>query len=244
MHSFHLKTRSVICCWRKLRGKLLNFTNTILHKLYKLNLFSFSDSIWSKFERSTADLQDKLKIQEAVFTIRNQCNIVLEFIEQCKEMGCKAVALLENFKDKDLLQNCINLLLEHQYLLRTGVNDVIFVHHKFASYWLIETYHVKRLEKEAIVSRDQSKKQKKAVSTKRKTEDLAVEPESKVAKIDYCLPSSSKTVDDDPPAKRLRIEREGSSRSLARQKAIQEKNEKQLKDMTVRYRDNFVKRIT
>lgn len=154
-------------------------------------------------------------------------------------MGCNAYSLLEKFKDKDLLQQCVSLLQEHQYVLRTGVNDIIFVHHRFTSHWLIETYHVKRLERESMVSNDLPKKRKVAVITKRKSDDDNVESKrSKIA--DDCQPSTSKNVDGEPIAKRLKIEREGSSRSLARQRAIQEKNEKQLKDMKVRSIKSYI----
>lgn len=46
-----------------------------------------------------------------------------------------------------MLKDCVNLLVNAGYLMRTGFDQITFVHWKFALFWVIKTYNVLRLEK-------------------------------------------------------------------------------------------------
>lgn len=79
-------------------------------------------------------------------------NTVLNFIEKSKEFGVTGNNVLKNLKifHENQLETVLKDLLKHDFIMIFGVDDFRFVHHKHAEPWLIRTYHLLRLEREAI----------------------------------------------------------------------------------------------
>lgn len=99
---------------------------------------------------------------------------ILKFIESKKEIGASNVELLvydipksismsslnlkkifffqEKFESKALIKKCLDIFNKQNMVMRTGVVDFTFVHWIYTSAWLITTYHLKRLNKEASTS--------------------------------------------------------------------------------------------
>lgn len=75
----------------------------------------------------------------------------------------------------------MKILQKMRLLLRTGVNQIVFVHWNFASLWLIDTYNVLRAEKESL-----PKLNKRDIK-----KNMDCEPVPKKVKLDEVLPSTS-----------------------------------------------------
>lgn len=75
---------------------------------------------------------------------------MIEFVEANGETGATAEQLRELFVDKVFLQNVLSILNKAKLVMRTGVGDLTFVHWKYIKPWIINTYHLKRLDRVSL----------------------------------------------------------------------------------------------
>lgn len=80
----------------------------------------------------------------------NEIHIAIDiynYIEERGEMGVTAVELLERYEDKTFLQTLLDHMNEEKFVMKTGVCELTFVHSKHITPWVINTYHLKRLDR-------------------------------------------------------------------------------------------------
>lgn len=72
---------------------------------------------------------------------------IFNYIEGKGEMGVTAIELLERYEDKTFLQTILDRLNEAKFVMKTGVCEVTYVHNKYIKPWIVNTYHLKRLDR-------------------------------------------------------------------------------------------------
>lgn len=72
---------------------------------------------------------------------------IFAFIEAQGEMGASAAVLRNQFTDKIFLHKVLKLLNMAKMVMQTGVCEIVFVHWKFIKPWIVNTYHLKRLDR-------------------------------------------------------------------------------------------------
>lgn len=72
---------------------------------------------------------------------------IFNYIDTQGEMGANATALLERYEDKIFLQKVLDFFNEAKLVMKTGVCEITYVHWKHIKPWIINTYHLKRLER-------------------------------------------------------------------------------------------------
>lgn len=72
---------------------------------------------------------------------------VFNYIDSQGEVGAKTDDLLERYEDKMFLQKILDYFNEAKLVMRTGVCEVTYVHWKHTKPWVVNTYHLKRLER-------------------------------------------------------------------------------------------------
>lgn len=80
----------------------------------------------------------------------NEIHIAIDIynhIEERGDMGVSAVELLERYEDKAFLQKLLDHMNEAKIVMKTGVCEVTYVHSKHIKPWIINTYHLKRLDR-------------------------------------------------------------------------------------------------
>lgn len=76
---------------------------------------------------------------------------IFNYIDSQGEMGVSAATLAEKYEDKEFLQTVLNHLNELKLVMKTGVCEITFVHWKHIKPWVINTYHLKRLERVCFI---------------------------------------------------------------------------------------------
>lgn len=69
------------------------------------------------------------------------------FIDSKGEMGASAAALLDRYEDKSFLQTILDYFNEAKLVMKTGICEVTYVHSKHIKPWVVNTYHLKRLDR-------------------------------------------------------------------------------------------------
>lgn len=80
----------------------------------------------------------------------NEIHIAIDiynYIEERGEMGVSAIELLERYEDKAFLQTLLNHMNDAKFVMKTGVCELTYVHSKHIKPWVINTYHLKRLNR-------------------------------------------------------------------------------------------------
>lgn len=72
---------------------------------------------------------------------------VYNFIDVQLDIGARAAMLLDRYEDKVFLQCILDYLNEGKFVMKTGVCEVTYVHHKHIKPWVVNTYHLKRLDR-------------------------------------------------------------------------------------------------
>lgn len=72
---------------------------------------------------------------------------ILGYIESQREMGATTTALKEKYEDKIFLLNALGFLLERKLVLKAGLCQITYVHAAYVNPWIINTYHLKRLDR-------------------------------------------------------------------------------------------------
>lgn len=72
---------------------------------------------------------------------------VYGFIESRKELGATTAMLKAKYEDREFLEKVLNIMLEMRMIMKTGVCQLAYVHRSFVKPWIINTYHLKRLNR-------------------------------------------------------------------------------------------------
>lgn len=72
---------------------------------------------------------------------------IYNYIDGQGEMGVSAAELLDRYEDKIFLQKILEHLNEAKFVMKTGVCGVTYVHSKHIKPWIVNTYHLKRLDR-------------------------------------------------------------------------------------------------
>lgn len=72
---------------------------------------------------------------------------MLYFVEQQAEMGATTKMLLDKFKNRNLLLKVFKILENLTLVYKVGVHSITFVYWMYVQPWLINSYHIYRLER-------------------------------------------------------------------------------------------------
>ncbi|XP_031625024.1 general transcription factor 3C polypeptide 1 [Contarinia nasturtii] len=106
------------------------------------------NSNWSPDLRSDKDFVELLKEKFDMREIHIAVD-VFNYIDSQGEIGVTAATLHKRYEDKDFLQKLLDYFNESKLVMKTGVCQVTYVHWKHIKPWTINTYHLKRLDREA-----------------------------------------------------------------------------------------------
>ncbi|CAO1413423.1 unnamed protein product [Diamesa serratosioi] len=173
---------------RAIHEKLIPFTDEFRNELLDRVI---NNAKWKPEHLMPRDLNEALDADGITDKKqRDELLRVLEFVESTAQMGAKYDQFNIKFPDKQELQHNVKILQKMRLLLRTGVNEIVFVHWNFASLWLIETYNVLRAEKDSL-----PKLNKRDIK-----KNMDSEPVPKKLKMDEVFPSTSRA-----PTARLQV---------------------------------------
>lgn len=77
----------------------------------------------------------------------NIANDIYNYIDKQGEMGASAADLSDKYENNTFLQTVLNHLNDAKLIMKTGVCEVTFVHWKHIKPWVVNTYHLKRLDR-------------------------------------------------------------------------------------------------
>lgn len=75
---------------------------------------------------------------------------MLYFVERQAEMGATSKMLLDKFKNQSLLLKVFKILENLTLVYKVGVNSISFVYWMYVQPWLINSYHIYRLERVSV----------------------------------------------------------------------------------------------
>lgn len=112
--------------------------------------FHFRDANWSPEQKSTKDFVTLMKDNNFDSSEIHIAVDIFNYIESQGELGAKAKTLLDRYEDKLFLQKLFDNFNELKLVMKTGVCEVTYVHWKHIKPWVINTYHLKRLDRVGI----------------------------------------------------------------------------------------------
>lgn len=72
---------------------------------------------------------------------------IFNFIDSRGEIGAKTAELVHQYEDKVFLQKILDYFNEVKLVMKTGVCEITYVHWKHIKPWVVNTYHLKRLDR-------------------------------------------------------------------------------------------------
>ena len=72
---------------------------------------------------------------------------VFNFIDSQGETGAKTAELVDRYEDKIFLQKLLDYFNEAKLVMKTGVCEITYVHWKHIKPWVVNTYHLKRIDR-------------------------------------------------------------------------------------------------
>lgn len=72
---------------------------------------------------------------------------VYGFIESRKEIGATTSMLKAKYEDREFLEKVLDIMLDMKMIMKTGVCQLTYVHRSFVKPWIVNTYHLKRLNR-------------------------------------------------------------------------------------------------
>lgn len=73
------------------------------------------------------------------------------FIESRKELGATTSMLKTKYEDREFLEKALDIMLNMKMIMKTGVCQLTYVHRSFVKPWIVNTYHLKRLNRVSFV---------------------------------------------------------------------------------------------
>ncbi|XP_055371218.1 general transcription factor 3C polypeptide 1 [Condylostylus longicornis] len=117
------------------------YRDEILKKVLSFSHWCHNGNIKQFFQSATFK---RLSSREQIFT-ENLLNYLEKF-----EVGVKAYDLLEHFKDENMLVKIVSILRKNFLVMRVGVENFIYVHKNHVAPWIVNSYNIKRLDKEFL----------------------------------------------------------------------------------------------
>lgn len=111
----------------------------------------YRKSLWKSEQRDdksfhAAILTENFASGEALIAID-----MLYYVEQQAEMGATAKMLLNKFKNQTLLEKVFKILENLTLVYKVGVHSITFVYWMYVQPWLINSYHIYRLERVCLM---------------------------------------------------------------------------------------------
>lgn len=72
---------------------------------------------------------------------------VYGFIESRKELGATTTMLKAKYEDREFLEKVLDIMVDMKMIMKTGVCQLTYVHRSFVKPWIVNTYHLKRLNR-------------------------------------------------------------------------------------------------
>lgn len=110
-------------------------------------IFFSRDSNWSSDLKSNKNFVTLMTDKGLTMTEIHIGVDIYNYIDSQGEMGARAVDLVERYEDKIFLQKVLDYLNESKLVMKTGVCEVTYVHWKHIKPWVVNTYHLKRLDR-------------------------------------------------------------------------------------------------
>ncbi|XP_055298279.1 general transcription factor 3C polypeptide 1 isoform X2 [Sitodiplosis mosellana] len=123
--------------------------NTLCKKRDEILAKIVVDSNWSPDLKSDKDFVTLLKEKDMNMTEIHIAVDVFNYIDSQGETGANTADLIERYEDKIFLQKILDYFNEAKLVMKTGVCEVTYVHWKHIKPWVVNTYHLKRLDREA-----------------------------------------------------------------------------------------------
>lgn len=109
--------------------------------------FARRDANWSAEFKTNEDF---VELMLAKGFLMKEVHIAIDIfnrIDAAGEKGSSAASLTDKYEDNEFLEKVLNHLNDHKLVMKTGVCEVTFVHWKHIKPWIVNTYHLKRLER-------------------------------------------------------------------------------------------------
>lgn len=74
------------------------------------------------------------------------------FIEQQREVGATSSMLKTKYEDLEFLEKVLTIMLALKMIMKSGVCQVTYIHRSFVKPWIVNTYHLKRLNRVSLAS--------------------------------------------------------------------------------------------
>lgn len=117
----------------------------------KIFFFLYSECLWKSEFGKESDIRQRLVKENLESSQTEFCLQVLTFLSTKNELGATNVELISTFPNRKMLSQSLQLLLNLRMVLQAGVVEVTYVHCLYVTPWLVGTYNIKRLEREAVV---------------------------------------------------------------------------------------------
>lgn len=117
--------------------------------------------VWMPEHIQKRSLQDDLGTTDISKENFTQMELILNFLKTKNQIGANLYDILESFEnaDKQQLHKNIETLIKLKYVLRTGVNEIRFIHKDYAVFWLIDTFYMTAKDSDEVLE-PPAKKQK------------------------------------------------------------------------------------
>lgn len=117
-----------------------------MFSFFSLSFFG-RDSNWSAEFKTNEDFVELMLSKGLSMAEVHIATDIMNHIDAAGEKGTSAVSLTDKYKDNQFLEMILSYLNEHKLVMKTGVCEVTFVHWKHIKPWIVNTYHLKRLER-------------------------------------------------------------------------------------------------
>nr|CAC86372.1 transcription factor TFIIICalfa [Chironomus tentans] len=109
--------------------------------------------VWMPEDMQKRSLQDDLDTMIISRDNRTQMELIHNFLRTKNQIGANINEILELFgnDDKEHLHKNIELLIKFKYILRTGVNEIRFIHKDYALFWLIDTFYLTAKDSDEVL---------------------------------------------------------------------------------------------
>lgn len=126
---------------------------------------------------------------------RAQIELILNFLKTKTQIGANLHEILKSFENvnKEQLHRNIETLIKLKYILRTGVNEIRFIHKDYAIFWLIDTFYITAKDSDEILEQPTKKHKSSDQGTQEGTdnEETPMEVDESIAEKAKELPEEA-----------------------------------------------------
>ncbi|KAL7031565.1 hypothetical protein ACKWTF_007059 [Chironomus riparius] len=109
--------------------------------------------VWMPEDIQKRSLQDDLDTMIISKENRTQMELIHNFLKSKNQIGANMYEIIDliNSDDKEQLHKNMETLIKLKYILRTGVNEIRFVHKDYALFWLIDTFYLTAKDSDEVL---------------------------------------------------------------------------------------------